>query len=390
MAFPASRTTAALNELHTSTYEEYDPRIIDLTAKSSPILFAAQPDWLDFYKLKPLGHHTIGSVLDTLEDEATPWDGESSTPVTAARVARGTYWEPANYFKGAGITWREVMEARDPYEHLDILDQRVYVAYKRLVETLARDLWRGNAANALRITGYHQGIYPKSNVASATGSTSTSLIIDQEPKWTFRQANNTYGGVARSAFTAEDVGGTNWENLSVNLDLDFHGDSVSTFTNSSGTAGRLYTIMDYLYEMCAEGLDYPDLVVMSQRVYSDYKAGMLPYLRWQRTGTEQRGANFTIENLMYQKAVVIVDNNCRFTTAIGDASASTPDAFFFMNTGGGEYLEIAADPAANCSMSDFYSDSDTPLNSKCLVVSRIRNRVLGPHRQLVAFNYGGT
>ncbi len=389
MAFPASRTTAALNELYTNTFEGYDPNIIDLTAKNSPMLFAAQPDWLDFYETKPIAHHTITPVLDTIEAESIPWDGESAVIVNSTRTARGAYWEPFNYQHGAAITWREMMESRDPYEVHDILETRLYTAYKRSVETLGRDLWKGNATNALRVLSYHQGILPKAAVDQTTGSTQTgnsSHAIVGQPKWTFRQANNTYAGVARSPFTSETAGGTNWENLSVSI---AGADSVhqSSFGLTSGAPNDLFTVFDYMYEMTAEGLDYPDLIVMSRKPYTDYKAAAINFVQYQRQDTEKRGMNFTIDNLMYHQAVVIVDDNCRFTTAIGDASTSFPDAIFMLNT---EYLQICADPAANFARSDFYSEADTPLNSKCVVVWRGMNRVLGPHRQCVLFNYGGT
>lgn len=381
MPFPANRTTAALNELYTNTYEEYDPKIIDLTARSSPMLYASQPDWLNFYRVKPLGHHVIGAVMDTLEEEATPWDGESSTPVNASRVARGNYWAPSNYFKGAGITWREVMESRVPYELLDILDQRVYVAFKRTVETLGKDIWRGSTNNALRILGYHQALFPWDQ--QATGFLALA-------KWQFRQANNTYADVARVPFTAEDVGGTNWENLSANMGTTTSSLTGLGFANTTSGPNDNFKAFDLFYELCAEGLDYPDLIVMTRRPYTDYKAAVQGYLRYGRTDTESRGINFAIDNVMYHQAVIIVDDNARYTQATGSVVIATEGAenIHFFNTGDGEYMEIAADPAANIAMSDFYSDSDTPLNSKCLVVTRIRNRVMGPHRCGVLFGYG--
>lgn len=389
MPFPASRTTAALNELYTNTFEAFDPNIIDLTAKSSPMLYAAQPDWLDFYKTKPIAHHTITPVLDTLEAESIPWDGESAVTVNATRTPRGAYWEPANYQHGAAITWREVMESRDPYEVHDILETRLYQAYKRSVETLGRDIWKGHTTNALRVLSLHEAVFPTLNVEEDGSAIDTGDAIVGQPKWTFRQTTSTYAGVARTAFTSETAGGTNWENLSVSLDPD-HSTSTGVFDSTSGTLGLMYGILDYMYEMTAEGLDYPDLIVMSRRPYTDYKANLQNFIRYSRNDTEKRGVNFAIDNVMFHQAVVIVDDNCRFTYNIGDAVSTQPEAIFLLNTGGGRYLEICADPAANFSKSDFYSEADTPLNSKCLVVWRGMNRVLAPHRQCVMFNYAGT
>lgn len=389
--FPASRDTAALNELYTNTFEDYDPNIMDLTAKNSPLLYASQPDWLDFYTTKPIAHHTISAVLDTQEPESIPWDGESSVTVNAARTPRGAYWSPANYQHGAAITWREMMESRDPFEVHDILETRIYQAYKRSVETLGRDMWKGNAANALRVLGLHQGIYPKKAVnADGTTAQDGSESVLTFAKWQFRQANNSYAGVTRTPFTADGVGGSNWENLSVSMDDDLNGLSTAVFALSSGVPNGVYTFFDYFYEMCAEGLDYPDLVVMTRKPYADYKAGLTNFIRYSRTDTEKRGTNFAIDNLMFHQAVVIVDDNAKYTATVpGDVqTGSTGDNVHFINTGNGMYLELAADPAANFARSDFYSDSDTPLNSKCLVVWRGMNRVLGPHRQGVWFDYG--
>lgn len=126
-----------------------------------------------------------------------------------------TEWKSTNWSTGVLLSEEEIFETTVPGAVLSRVQHSYMEAMKDHERTIMLDLLRGNALNSNLWYGLEQVFYPKTHL-NAAGSTASALArLDRT--WKARQANNTIGGIARSAHTDfESAGGTGLEPYSVN------------------------------------------------------------------------------------------------------------------------------------------------------------------------------
>lgn len=378
MAFPASRPgSGALTTQAVTAIEAFRNQAMDIVRPQFLLLQLAQK--YGFYKVNRTSHHRIDAVIDQMANQTVAFDGYDPLPNGGVKGAQGVTFAYANYASPVSYAWTETEEMRDPYQYLDFLEVKTYKAVTDLANRIDLDACYGNTADAKKINGLEQICYPKDQ-------TTTGLNLKA---WQHRQANNTYGGVARTAFTADGVGGTNWENLSCNMKATVSGiASPYTFGFSSSTNPNIpndaNVMLNHIYQLATYGLDQPDVIFSTNLPYEHYSNSMQGLQRYPRTSDDTLSVNLGFTGLRFRQADWAANDRYGTSGLNGDASTAGRDVLYLLNT---STLMLEVSETADFAMTDEYG-SNAQLVGVMWALWRGQFVCLDPRKNAILYNYG--
>lgn len=178
----------------------------------------------------------------------------------------GTIWYATQWSTPVAVSEQEMDETTTPEALTNRLVDVTATALMEHRERLLLDWVRGNALDSRLWYGLEQFFYPKTHLDSGGSTASALAVIDKA--WKTRQANNTLGGITRTAHTDyECVGGTGLENLSVNT----FGAAAANITYSSGVPSIGMKVLLQLIDFCRHEYNAPiDTLLSNLSVKHEY------------------------------------------------------------------------------------------------------------------------
>lgn len=383
MAFPASRDSSGqLNTLYSTAFESVAKKAQDLVYKETVGLWAAQE--MGFYKTGNYSHHHIVPVIDKDDVSVVSFTNYDTLPTTATIGARSAYFGFANYDTNITISWQDEMDMHDPYQITDHVENVTFKAYRALGARLDQDFFWGqnNTGTTKNILGLEQALPPVTQLT-------TNPVLTAK-RWEFRQATNTYGGVARTAFTADGVGGTNWEHNSVDFEADVTngtGANESDFQLDSNVPNAALKLLNHFIHICTYGDMGPDLIISTFRPVEDLQSLSTSLLRFGRNGAEAKGSDLGVKEVYYKGIRWLATEKAQASGLAPDGGGTTSagaDLIYFLTTSVVRWLVHAA---ADFARTDFVTPVDQAAS-----VAHVRHRsqlvIENPRYCGVATNYG--
>lgn len=323
-------------------------------------------------------------VLNTAEAYSY-YDSVSTTPVQGTTAGEITY---CNYSSPLAMSEQEEDEFTSDEAIANRMKQMVVQTELGFGRRLCIDMYAGNGSNAKRITGLEQIIHAKSHsLYSATDSIDVSTNIPGGDHWRYRQTTSSYAGITRAAYTADEAGGTGWENLSCNWKNTDGGaetnklgiDTSAPYGPSSGLRNLVQ-----IFNVAAYGLGgSPDLIVCSPRAYNDYEFAVQTKQVIYRTPTYYGDGELTLEGLAFKGRTLIYDEWAK-TWGVTSSDATTNNPLIYgINT---ETLGFEIDARKNFNLSVAKSPVDQ-FASVQFMRWRGQLRCVSPRNQFVIFNY---
>ena len=326
MPFPATRDTANLNTLYTGAFESVSPKVQDIVFKETTLLNIAMK--MGMYQPGNYSHHHMVPVIDKDDASVVSFTGLQTLPTAATMGARSAYFNFANYATNVTVSWEEQQQIRSPHQIVDLMESRAFKAYRALGSRLDRDMFWGNKSDSNNILGLEQAIFPRRH--------NTTPAILNTQRWHLRKADNTYGAVGRSAFTADGVGGTGWENMALDMDADATNvpnglGAENTFTLASGVPNKALKALTHMFQMLTWGTTMPDLIISAPQPYEDYQNTAAGFLQYVRSGGDAQAAELGFSTTSFKGAQWVQTDRCVASGLEGNAASGTP-YIFLLNT----------------------------------------------------------
>ncbi len=337
MATAARNNSGNYDTVWTNTTEawENDPEnsFEDLVFLQTPALaiFRSQAD------VKPLGFSTtvrINEHRGTGVAAYEYYDNVSTAPQKGSQAASFKY---AQYSAPIALSDQEAKELDTAEKLADHVDFVMRLQAEELGQLLAEDMFFGNSSDSKKILGLEQ-MLPAFTHNKTDGTASTAITDVLNLRFQSKQANNTYGGITRKAWTSNAVPGTYWEGNSVDL-------FQANIAYSSGAPNDcLQRLMD-ARALATYGLDKPNVMFSSYAPYRDYKVAAMSNQQI-RSGDEMLDAHLTFENVIFDGMTWFWDDFC---IASGDtASVADEPNIYMLNT---RKAKMVIDSRQNMTMS---------------------------------------
>jgi len=331
-------------------------------------------------------------VLNTAEAYSY-YDNVSTTPVQGTTAGEITY---TNYSSPLAMSEQEEDEFTSDEAIANRMKQMVVQTELGFGRRLCIDMYAGNVTNAKRITGLEQIIPSASHSGFAAGTDiTTGTNIPGGDHWKYRQATNSYAGITRVAWTADEAGGTGWEPLSVNWRYTGVTSGWSRLgINTSapyGPNGPLKNLVE-IFNVSAYGLGgQADLIVCSPTAYNDYEFAVQTKQVVYKTPNYYGTAELTVEGLSFKGKTLVYDEWAKTYNAAGSISGGSVAVagnplIYGINS---ETLQFVIDARKNFMLSPPKSPVDQ-FASVQFMRWRGQLRCVSPRNQFVVFNYGYT
>lgn len=278
-----SRGTLATLFVH--AVEKQSKEVIDICRKEIKALNAFKA--LGIYGETDAAFAEIDPFIETKDVPVTTFaTGIEALPTTIVQGAHAKYVEFCNYTAPVGMTWVEEQKTADPYKIIDLARTRTYKAGTAIGEQLERALFYGSLSDSLAIQGLEQIFKYTRGVDTALGTMDSVAECLAAARWQLRQTVDTYFGVSRTAFTADDVGGSHLENVAVGASSALIGATLD-ISLSSGVASDGLKILNKVYDSCTYGDDGPDFMVSTYPPFQQYTMTVPGLIRYMPSGSEQ-------------------------------------------------------------------------------------------------------
>ena len=361
----ASRDTAVLNSLYTSTIEKWmgGGRVEEI------IFNANQLVWLMSKVAKDVGQYGFNMIqpLMTTRNTGVGWF-EYDDPLSIDSMPGP---EAAKYdlsFLGGPlvITEQEEIENSEPHRMVNILKFK----YDQLMLSMAEEInttgFRGSSVNSKAIDGLLDIFYPDDAIATL----SAAQVVAARTSWD--AGSNTYAGIARSTSTP-----TGWENYAIEGDSGSTADLRITSFTSTG-----YKALERGYYYTSRGSIKPDLIISGLQPYIDahqLMAGTSTLYR--REMDSFRNVQLGSDNIKFRNATWLYDEACT-GYGVGGASASA-DCLFMFNS---HYMKLCVEQGYDFVLTKFQSPVDGRV-SIAHVLWRGQMLSTNPRYGLVWFDY---
>jgi hypothetical protein len=376
MATASRPGSGALSTQFTHAVERYNKTVQDLVRRDIKALNLFKA--MNIYKESRLPMAEINPMIESRDVPVTRFTtGYETLPTVAAKGAQAYYIEYSNYAAPVAMSWVEEKKIRDPYQMIDLAKTRLYKAGAQVGETIDQDIYWGTINDAASIFGLEQIIFPKEQRSTATG---LANLVGAAP-WQFRQADNsTYAGIARAAFTAEDVTGTGFENASVNLIASTAGTNAADF--SLATNGG-YRAFNHFYDILCYGNEYPDIILSGRAPAEDYERQAAALINIQRSDESAQAANLGFST-RYFKGALWLSYERTNQSGLTNSLASTVLNLYLLNT---SFMRMEVDVEGDLALTEWNRNAGQ-LAAAAQVLFRGQLIVDNPKYFGVAFNYG--
>lgn len=379
MAFPAARDTANLNTLYTGARESIESAAQDIVFKETTAMYMAQK--YGMYTVGQYSHHHVVPVVDKDDTDVRAYEGYDTLPTQATLGARSAYFPIKKYATNISISQDDEDDIQNAYNLVDLLETRAFKAYRGLSSRLDRDFFWGSGSDTKQIFGLEQAVYAKA------ASSGTMANVLSRGRWNVRQANNTYAGVARVAFTST-VDGTGWENLSASGASAVHGGSATTDSPiliTSGAPSFGLKLLNHMYQLSSYGGQHPDIILSTLKPWEDYLNACQGLIQYFKTdGTTQAG-NLGFTNAMFKGAEWVWTERAQASASNGsDASTAAADMIYGLTSSA---WKLIVQEGRDFSMSEFVRPVDQAA-STAQVFWRGQQVCVNPRYNFVIYNYG--
>lgn len=329
MATASRPNSGSLSTQFVHAVEKVRPDVIDVARKE--ILFLQLAKDMGFYKMSDSSFAEINPIIESKDVPVTTIStGFETLPTTAVKGAQATYVEYANYTAPVSMSLIEELKIKSPYQLIDLAKTRTYKAAVSIGERLERDAFQGTSNGSMNIFGLEQAIYAK---AALSQSSTTPSGVLAYPRWKFRQANNTYQGITRTAFTADDVGGTHWENNSLSFkSADWASSPPTTFSVASGAPSDALKLMNRFYGVNTYGTDAPNLIISDYKPMEDYQNACVGLIQYVKSGSDTQKANLGFGGCYFKGAWWVATEQCTASGLSGGDAAAGNSMIYFLNT----------------------------------------------------------
>ncbi len=329
MATASRPGSGSLSTQFVHAVEKVRPDVIDVARKE--ILFLQLAKDMGFHKVSDSSFAEINPIIESKDVPVTTIStGFETLPTTAVKGAQATYVEYANYTAPVSMSLIEELKIKSPYQLIDLAKTRTYKAAVSIGERLERDAFQGTSNGAMNISGLEQAIYAKQ--ASGQGGSTTVATVLAYPRWKFRQANNTYQGITRTAFTADDVGGTHWENNSLSFKAADWSSGPTTFSVASGAPSDALKLMNRFYGVNTYGTDAPNLIISDYKPMEDYQNACTGLIQYTKSDNSVQKANLGVGGCYYKGAWWVATEQCKASGLSGGDPAADNSMIYFLNT----------------------------------------------------------
>lgn len=311
-----------LTTLFVHAVEKRSKKVIDISRKEMKLmnLFKQMGIW----KLTDAPFAQIDPFIDTKDVPVTTFKtGLENLPTTLVQGAHAKYVEFANMAAPVGMTWVEEQKIKDPYKIIDLAETRTYKAGVAIGERLEREAVIGTLNDADTIKGLEQIFVATDPVDTGLASVNSFAELMAAQRWQLRQTNDTYFGIDRSPFTADDVGGSHMENVAINMDVSEVGITAGheTFTLVSGVASESLRILNKAYDSVTYGGDGPDILYSTYKPFQDYCTVYPQLIQYTPTGANQgAGINLGVGLARFRNAWWAASEQA-VSSGAGDAEA---------------------------------------------------------------------
>ena len=320
-------------------------------AKAEDVIFEPSPLlWILSQVAKKSSALPADIVVRMLQDKGagvdsfSRYDTVSTSPSKGAQAARFTV---ANYSAPIPMSLEEEWEFTSPEAVANRLEELVEQQQLTLADRLAVDLYKGNDAKSTNVVGLEQIVFAETHLDDFPSTAEGTLAYITDLNFT-RQAANTLGGIARTAWTSATGGGTGWENVAV----DFFAASANRFTfDSSGAPEVELQVLTQTYNFCSRGIIHPDLMLSDDTPFDDYEFAGATKMRLTRESSGFGDLQLGYDNLKFKNAIWIRDANAKTQNATSSPSGSDATNgkgnIYFLNT---KMLDLAVDSRADFSL----------------------------------------
>lgn len=334
-------------------------------------------DRLGIYQTSTTSMAEINPIIDQRDVTVTRFaTGYENLPIPASSGAGAFYVEYANYAAPVAMSWVEEQKIRDPYEIINLAQVRYFKAGKAIAEALDQDIFWGTNNDANAITGLEQALISTGQAAGTAAATAAY------PVWRFRQAANSYLGITRAAFTAEDTTGTGWEGCAMDLD-----DAVITYTSDANemlkTLGNeAFELVTHFYNMMCYGSDFPDLMISTHTPLEHYSIAAAGTIQIHKQGGKIDDINLGFGTSWFRGALWVSTPRAAASGLSGTASAND-DMIYFLNT---KYIRLEVSDTGDFVMTPFTSGAGQ-VSAACQLLWRGQFIMDNPRMNGVAFSY---
>ena len=360
--------------------ERVREKVMDLTRKEITFLNVSKA--MGFYTESALPMAEIDPIIESKDVPVTTFTtGYEGLPTNAVKGAQAVYVEYANYSAPVAMSWVEEQKIRDPYRIISLGKVRLYKAGVAIGERLEQDCFWGTVTDAAAISGLEQAIWPATNHNDFDDSDVTSQNnMLSAPRWKFRRSTNQYQGLTRIAFTGEDVGGTHWENASLDLNTV---SAITPFVFAPIATDASLKVLHRFYNVCTYGADAPDLIISTYKPYEDYLNLATNLSNYYKVDDSMQNVNFGFGSAMYKGAIWMPTERAT-TSGLTNSIPADRDQIYILNT---KYMRFEFSDTGNFELSDWArAPGSVAAVAQCLV--RCQLIIDNPKYFGVATNYG--
>jgi hypothetical protein len=248
----------------------------DLVKKQVPLFYIF--DKFKMTKVENWGPHYMVRVNDKDDSQPKAFQGLDTLSKGAVQAPRSAMFGFANYDINITIPWEDEINLTGANALGNYVEEITFKQARALGGLVSDDFIHGNQADSKKALGLEQAVPVKAH--ETTGDPWTAS------RWQFRQATNTYGGVARTAWTSATAGGSGWEPLCMDL-TDLSPSPESTFLSATVGASTeaIKTFNRFLNALTYEATT-PNLILSSWQPQEDMNNAGFGV---QRVGQDEKG-----------------------------------------------------------------------------------------------------
>lgn len=303
---------------------------MDIWSKATPTLYLL----LKKAERRPIGPHNPVSVLDIGGPEATPFEGHDQVSTMAVRGPQAINFTPTQYSIPINLALTDELNFSGPHAIGSWTQSQAQNAMMKFGQTLSRDIFRGNNTETKRIVGLEQLFYPVTHINPATGVTAV-VASRVAASWQARQSTNSYGGVTRTAFTADGVAGTGLESVVANF-FDAQSATAGKFRYSSTAPHApdigLQCLSDLVASSTYGGMMGDRFIVSTRKPFDDYSDAVSTKTSFNRDGMSFNGGDLGISKIMYQGIPWFWDDWAATWNTFGAGSAAGDNNIYCIDT----------------------------------------------------------
>lgn len=310
----ASRSTAELNALYTSTIEKWmgEGRVEEIVFTANELI------WLLSRVSKQVGNWGFEAIqpLMTTKNTGVGWfEYDDSLSIDSMPGPEAAKFGMAFLGGPLVITEQEEIENRQEHRMVNMLRFKFDQLMLSAAEEVNISGFRGSGTNSKSIDGLEDMIF--------AGDDNAGTVEDANRDEARNGVDNTYGGIARGGGSTL----TGWENHAYDLTNATAADRIF-----SAFDGPPYRTLLQAYMHCTRGAIRPDLIISSLKPYIDIQRLFDEQSLYRREVDSWRGVQMGHENFKFRSAMWIYDESATIHADAGSDATTDSDTVYLLNS----------------------------------------------------------